>query len=134
MDYSLPGFSLCGFFQVRIYCSGLPFPFPGDLPNPGTSPGHPPLSSFSEPLFNLCDQASCLSLWLLVMTALGQIPHLCKVGACLGPHRHCSLTALGPVYCPFNSLLVTYDQWSLALARCFHLESVFQLYVRNFFP
>ena len=34
MDCSLPGFSVHGIFQAR-YWSGLPFPSPGDLPNPG---------------------------------------------------------------------------------------------------
>ena len=33
MDYSLPGFSVHGTFQE--YWSGLPFPSPGDLPDPG---------------------------------------------------------------------------------------------------
>ena len=33
MDYSLPGFSVHGIFQE--YWSRLPFPSPGDLPDPG---------------------------------------------------------------------------------------------------
>ena len=34
---------LCmGFFRQE-YCSGLPFPFPGDLPNPGIKPRSPTL-------------------------------------------------------------------------------------------
>ena len=35
MHNSLPGFSACGIFQARIL-SGLPFPSPGYIPNPGT--------------------------------------------------------------------------------------------------
>ena len=35
MDYSLPGSSVHGIFQAE-YWSGLPFPPPGDLPNPGS--------------------------------------------------------------------------------------------------
>ena len=31
-----------GFFRQE-YWSGLPFPSPGDLPNPGTEPGSPAL-------------------------------------------------------------------------------------------
>ena len=27
------------------YCSGLPFPFPGDLPDPGIEPGSPTLEA-----------------------------------------------------------------------------------------
>ena len=38
MDCSLPGSSVHGIFQA-IYWSGLPFPSPGDLPNPGIEPG-----------------------------------------------------------------------------------------------
>ena len=34
MDYSLPGSSVHGILQAKIL-SVLPFPFPGDLPNPG---------------------------------------------------------------------------------------------------
>ena len=35
MDYSLPGSSVQG-FPRQEYCSGLPFPPPWDLPDPGT--------------------------------------------------------------------------------------------------
>ena len=40
MDYSLPGSYVHGIFQA-IYWSGLPFPSPGDLPDPGIEPGSP---------------------------------------------------------------------------------------------
>ena len=36
LDYSPPGSSAHGIFQVRW--SGLPFPSPGDLPDPGIKP------------------------------------------------------------------------------------------------
>ena len=51
MDCSLPGSSVCGILQARIL-SGLPFPSPGDLPNPEIEPGSPTLqvdSLLSEP-------------------------------------------------------------------------------------
>jgi len=39
MDHSPPGSSVHGIFQARIeYWSGLPFPPPGDLPDPGIEP------------------------------------------------------------------------------------------------
>ena len=38
VDCSLPGSSLHGILQARLW-SGLPFPSPGDLPNPGIEPG-----------------------------------------------------------------------------------------------
>ena len=42
MDCSLPGFSVHGIFQARVL-SGLPFPSPGDLPDPGIGPRSPAL-------------------------------------------------------------------------------------------
>ena len=43
MDCSLPGSSVHGIFQAIVleYWSGLPFPSPRDLPNPGVEPGSP---------------------------------------------------------------------------------------------
>ena len=40
MDCSPPGSSVHGIFQARIL-SRLPFPPPGDLPDPGTEPASP---------------------------------------------------------------------------------------------
>jgi len=40
MDCSLPGFSVHG-IKRQEYWSGLPFPSPGDLPNPGIEPRSP---------------------------------------------------------------------------------------------
>ena len=37
-----------GFTRLE-YWSGLPFPFPGDLPNPGIKPGSPALQADSLP-------------------------------------------------------------------------------------
>ena len=51
MDCSPPGASVHGIFQEE-YWSGLLFPSPGDLPNPGIKPGSPALqadSLLSEP-------------------------------------------------------------------------------------
>jgi len=36
-------------FSRQEYCSGLPFPSPGDLPNPGIKPGSPALQAYSLP-------------------------------------------------------------------------------------
>ena len=36
-------------FPRQEYWSGLPFPSPGDLPNPGTEPGSPALQADSLP-------------------------------------------------------------------------------------
>ena len=36
-------------FSRQEYWSGVPFPFPGDLPDPGIEPGSPPLQADSLP-------------------------------------------------------------------------------------
>ena len=38
---------LCMGFSRQEYWNGLPFPSPGDLPNPGTKPGYPALQADS---------------------------------------------------------------------------------------
>ena len=48
MDCSSPGSSVHEIFQARIQ-SGLPFPSPGALPNPGIEPGSPALQADSLP-------------------------------------------------------------------------------------
>ena len=48
MDGSLPGSSFHSIFQAK-YWSGLPFPSPGDLPNPGIEPGSPALQADALP-------------------------------------------------------------------------------------
>ena len=49
VDCSLPGSSIHGIPQARFsrqeYWSGLPFPSPGDLPNPGIEPRSPTLEA-----------------------------------------------------------------------------------------
>ena len=49
MDCSMPGSSLSMKFSRQDYWSGLPFPFPGDLPDPGIKPGSPALQADSLP-------------------------------------------------------------------------------------
>ena len=48
MDCSLSGSSTHGIFQAECW-SGLPFPSPGDLPNPGIEPGSPALPADALP-------------------------------------------------------------------------------------
>ena len=52
MDCSPPGSSVHGILQAKIqkYWSGLPFPSPGDLPNPGIEPRS--LASQADPLLS----------------------------------------------------------------------------------
>ena len=48
VDCSIPHSSVHGIFQARIW-SGLPFPFPGHLPNPGIKSGSPALQAQALP-------------------------------------------------------------------------------------
>ena len=48
MNCSLPGSSVDGILQAE-YQSGLPFPSPGDLPDPGIKPRYPALQADSLP-------------------------------------------------------------------------------------
>ena len=48
MDCSPPGSSVHGILQARIL-EWLPFPSPGDLPNPGIKPRSPALQADSLP-------------------------------------------------------------------------------------
>ena len=48
MDCSPPGPSVLGILQAE-YWSGLPFPFPGDLPDPGIEPRSLTLQADSLP-------------------------------------------------------------------------------------
>ena len=55
-------------FSRQEYWSGLPFPFPGDLPDPGIEPGFPPLKAdalLSEPPGKLFSKLVSLLLLLL---------------------------------------------------------------------
>ena len=47
MDCSLSGSSVHGIFQARVL-EGLPFPSPGDLPDPGIKPGSPALQADAQ--------------------------------------------------------------------------------------
>ena len=48
VDYSLPGSSIHGFSRPECW-SGLPFPSPGDLPNPGIEAQSPALQADTLP-------------------------------------------------------------------------------------
>ena len=58
MDYNPPGTSALGFFSQE-YWTGLPFPSPGDLPDPGIESRS---STFREILYHLSHQGSQLGL------------------------------------------------------------------------
>ena len=47
-------------FSRQEYWSGLPFPFPGDLPDPGIEPRFPAVQKI---LYQLSHQGSPMNLW-----------------------------------------------------------------------
>ena len=49
MDCRLPDSSVHGFSRQEYWSTGLPFPSPGDLPNPGIKPGSPALQTDALP-------------------------------------------------------------------------------------
>ena len=57
MDWSLPGSSVMG-FSWQEYWSGLPFPPPGDLPDPGIEPLSPDFSALQVDSLPLSHQGS----------------------------------------------------------------------------
>ena len=59
MDCNPPDSSVRGLSRQECW-SGLPFPSPGDLPNPGIEPGPPPLQANSL-LFESPEKASILN-------------------------------------------------------------------------
>ena len=84
-------------FPRQEYCSGLPFPSPGDLPDQGTEPGSPALQADSLPSappeepegWRCVDLKEC-ELWMQIWLGL-LAPHqaLCDVGEMFG---HVKLT------------------------------------------
>ena len=50
-------------FSRQGYWSGLPFPSPGDLPDPGVEPGSPALQAEALPLSHQGSHATVLPPW-----------------------------------------------------------------------
>ena len=67
IDWSQPGCSVHGILQARIL-DGLPFPPPGDLPNPGIESGSPVLQADSLP--SELNQKSCMHIMWISETRL----------------------------------------------------------------
>ena len=51
MDFISPAYSFHGIFFKQEYCRGLPFPPPGDLPNPETEPASPVYLALADGFF-----------------------------------------------------------------------------------
>ena len=78
MDCNPPGSFVHGHLQARNW-SGLPFPSPGDLPNPGTEPKSPALqadSLLSEPTGK--PQDSVFSLLMAKVQSMVRELRFCK--------------------------------------------------------
>ena len=75
-DCSPPGFSVCGIFFRQEYWSKLPFPSPGDLPNPGIEPASPVSPALAGGFFTTAPPGKPCSLLLCTNWNLGQ--HCCS--------------------------------------------------------
>ena len=90
-DYSPPGFLSIGFSRQE-YWNGLPFPSPGDLPDPGMEPGSSALQADSflleppgNPIYKTDPQFFCTQ-WLKLARGLPFLPryhHLGKLSVSL---------------------------------------------------
>ena len=96
-------------FSRQEYWSGLPFPSPGDLPNPGVKPGSPALqtdalpseppvkfSSVAQSCPTLCDPMNCSTPSLPVYHHLLEFTqtHVRRVGDAIQPSHHLSSPSL----------------------------------------
>ena len=76
-DGSPPGSSVCGIFFRQEYWSKLPFPSPGDLPNPGIEPASPVSPALAGGFFTTTPPGKPCSLLLCTNWNLGQ--HCCSL-------------------------------------------------------
>ena len=74
-DCSPPGSSVLGICQARTHWSGLPFPPPGDLPNPGIEPTSLMSPALAGGFFTTSAaweaQNPLLSLFILMLIVMG---------------------------------------------------------------
>ena len=70
VDHSSPGSSSMGFSRQE-YWSGLPFPFPGDLPNPGIEYMSSTLQTYSSLLSHWGSQCLTCVKHLVIFQCLG---------------------------------------------------------------
>ena len=80
MDCSPPGSSVNGILQARIW-EWVPFPSPGDLPNPGIKPGSPALQADSLPSVPP-EKPTCSHYFQLKKTNMKQTETSLKISLC----------------------------------------------------
>ena len=78
MDGSLPGFSFHGISRQE-YWSGLPFPSPGDLPDPGIEPRSPTLQADTLPSESQGKHKIVLKKWPIIFWHFYNKQFLCPV-------------------------------------------------------
>ena len=138
-------------FSRQEYWSGLPFPSPGDLPNPGMEPGSPPLQADSLPSeLPGKPKKRMSSPWLAHTTWKGAIPtyafqmvqwlmieaqvyslvavHTYHAGSLLLPLKHHRVLAPGPSLCwAHTHLLVRTHVWVPFSKPCALIGQALQL-------
>ena len=68
MDCGPPGSSVHGIFSRQEYWSGLPFPSPGDLPDPGIEPS---LLNYRQFIYHLSHQGWLFIIEVFIVTRYG---------------------------------------------------------------
>ena len=106
-------------FSRQEYWSGLPFPSPGDIPNPGAEPGSPELQADSLPSHQ------------------GSPIHLLETMWFLEPldEKHSSGVVCRSLYSGLTETLITYfpsNWWSVVGFHCFKGDFIFFLFLVYF--
>ena len=86
MNCSLPGLLLSMEFSRQKYCSGLPFPSPGDLPDPRIEPTFAALQADSFPLTQWRSPIWLLHRWKNSCSALPASQSLVVLNDCCRKH------------------------------------------------
>ena len=92
-------------FSRQEYWSRLPFPFPGDLPNPGIERGSPALQA--DDFIIWATREAQLSLYPELMTQFSSVTHLCPT---LWDPMDCSTPGL-PVHHQLLEFTQTHVHW-----------------------
>ena len=75
MDCSSPGSSVHGMLQARTLVSGLPFPPPGDLPDPGMKPRSLMSPALASGFFTTrATWEALISVWLVLFLGMTTSP------------------------------------------------------------
>ena len=113
MDHSLPGFSVHGYSRQE-YCRGLPFPFLGNLPNPGTEPSSLKSPALAGGFFMTS------ATWEALIPKLEANSHFCTLkykNQSLSLQLCCLQIPISKIYEGINNTYICYTSWLKALLK-----------------